>query len=40
MEANGIEMTSQAGITVQAAQSLDLQATAQITVQGATIHLN
>jgi uncharacterized protein involved in type VI secretion and phage assembly len=40
MEANGIEMTSLAGITVQATQSLDLKATAQVTVQGATIHLN
>ena len=40
MEANGIEMTSQAGITVQAMQSLDLKATAQVTVQGATIRLN
>jgi hypothetical protein len=40
MEANGIEMTSRAGITVQAMQSLDLKATAQVTVQGATIHLN
>src|SRR5215475_6484564 len=40
MEANGIEMTSRAGITVQAMQSLDLKATAQVTVQGAIIRLN
>jgi uncharacterized protein involved in type VI secretion and phage assembly len=40
MEANGIEMKSQAGITVQAAQSMDLTASMQVTVKGATIHLN
>jgi uncharacterized protein involved in type VI secretion and phage assembly len=40
MEASGIEMTSRAGITVQATQSIELKATAQVTVQGATIHLN
>ncbi|MCP4119849.1 MAG: phage tail protein [Desulfobacteraceae bacterium] len=40
LEANGIEMKSQAGISAQAAQSMDLQANAQVTVKGATIHLN
>jgi uncharacterized protein involved in type VI secretion and phage assembly len=40
MEANGIEMKSQAGITAQAALSMDLKANAQVTVKGATIHLN
>ena len=38
--ANGIEMKSQAGISAQAAQSIDLKANAQVTVKGATIHLN
>jgi uncharacterized protein involved in type VI secretion and phage assembly len=40
MEANGIEIKSQAGITAQAALSMDLKANAQVTVKGATIHLN
>jgi uncharacterized protein involved in type VI secretion and phage assembly len=40
MEANGIEMKSQAGITVQATLSLDLKANAQVTVKGAMIQLN
>jgi phage baseplate assembly protein V len=40
MEANGIEMKSQAGITAQAALSLDLKANAQVTVKGAMIQLN
>jgi len=40
MEANGIELKSQAGIKAQAAQSMDLKANAQITVKGATINLN
>jgi hypothetical protein len=38
--ARGIEMKSQAGISAQAAQSIDLKANAQVTVKGATIHLN
>ncbi len=40
MQANGIEMKSQAGISAQAAQSIDLKASAQVTVKGATIQLN
>lgn len=40
MQANGIEMTSQAGITANAAQNLDLTASAQVTVKGAMIQLN
>ncbi|MEE4218650.1 MAG: phage baseplate assembly protein V [Xanthomonadales bacterium] len=40
LQANGIEVKSQAGISVQAAQSIDLKASAQVTVKGATIHLN
>ena len=40
MEANGVEIKSQAGVSVQAMQSMDLKANAQVTVKGATIHLN
>ncbi len=40
MQANGIEMKSQAGISAQAAQSIDLKASTQVTVKGATIQLN
>jgi len=40
LEANGIELKSQAGITAQATQSMDLKANAQVTVKGATINLN
>ncbi len=40
LQANGIEMKSQAGITAQAAQSIDIKASAQVTVKGATIQLN
>jgi uncharacterized protein involved in type VI secretion and phage assembly len=38
--ASGIEMKSQAGISVQAASSMDLKAGAQVTVKGAMIQLN
>ena len=40
LEANGIEAKSQAGITAQATQSMDLKANAQVTVKGTTINLN
>jgi len=40
MEAVGIEIKSQAGVSVQAMQSLDLKANAQVTVKGALIQLN
>jgi phage baseplate assembly protein V len=40
MEAVGIELKSQASVTVHAMQNMDLQAAAQVTVKGATIHLN
>lgn len=40
LQANGIEMKSQAGISMQAARSMDIKANAQVTVKGATIHLN
>jgi hypothetical protein len=38
--ASGIEMKSQAGVSVQAASSMDLKAGAQVTVKGAMIKLN
>ncbi len=40
LQANGIEMKSQAAITVQAAQNIDVKASGQVTVKGALIHLN
>jgi phage baseplate assembly protein V len=40
LQANGIEMKSQAGISAQAAQGIDLKASAQVTVKGAVIQLN
>jgi uncharacterized protein involved in type VI secretion and phage assembly len=40
LSAIGIEMKSQAGVQVQAAQSVDVSATAQVTVKGAMINLN
>jgi uncharacterized protein involved in type VI secretion and phage assembly len=40
LEAVGIEIKSQAGVSVQAMQSLDLKANAQVTVKGALIQLN
>lgn len=38
--ANGIEMKSQAGVEIQATQSMDLKASAQVNVKGAMINLN
>lgn len=40
MQANGIEMKSQMGVSVQAAQNMDLKANAIVTVKGAMIRLN
>ena len=40
MQANGIEMKSQMGVSVEAAQNMDLKANAIITVKGAMIRLN
>lgn len=40
MQANGIEMKSQMGVTVEAAQNMDLKANAIVTVKGAMIRLN
>lgn len=40
LQANGIEMQSQAGVSVQAAQDMELKAGAQVTVKGAMIQLN
>ena len=40
MQANGIEMKSQLGVSVEAATSMDLQANAIVTVKGAMIRLN
>ncbi|MCP4341411.1 MAG: DUF2345 domain-containing protein [Desulfobulbaceae bacterium] len=40
LQANGIEMKSQAAITAQASQGIDLKASGQVTVKGAMIHLN
>lgn len=40
MQANGIEMKSQMGVSIQATQNMDLKANAIVTVQGAMIRLN
>jgi phage baseplate assembly protein V len=40
MQANGIEMKSRMGVSVEAAQSMDLKANAIVTVKGAMIRLN
>jgi uncharacterized protein involved in type VI secretion and phage assembly len=40
MSAVGIEMKSQAGVQIQAMQSIDVSATAQVNVKGAMINLN
>jgi uncharacterized protein involved in type VI secretion and phage assembly len=37
---NGIELKSQAAVSVEAAQTMDLKAGAQVTVKGAVINLN
>ncbi len=40
MQANGVEIKSDMGVKIEAAQSIDLQASAQVTVRGAMIKLN
>jgi uncharacterized protein involved in type VI secretion and phage assembly len=40
MQANGIEMKSQMGVSVEAAMNMDLKANAIVTVKGAMIRLN
>jgi phage baseplate assembly protein V len=40
MEANGIEMKSRMGVSVEAAQNMDVKANAMVTVSGAMIRLN
>jgi uncharacterized protein involved in type VI secretion and phage assembly len=40
MQANGIEMKSQMGVSVEAAQNMDLKANAIVAVKGAMIRLN
>jgi phage baseplate assembly protein V len=40
MEANGIEMKSRMGVSVEAAQNMDLKANAIVTIKGAMIRLN
>ena len=40
MQANGIEMKSQMGVSVEAAQNMDLKANAIVTVKGSMIRLN
>src|SRR5262249_39297305 len=40
MQANGIVMKSQMGVSVEAAQNMDLKANAIVTVKGAMIRLN
>jgi type VI secretion system secreted protein VgrG len=40
MQANGIEMKSQMGISAEAATNMDLKANAVVTVKGAMIRLN
>jgi phage baseplate assembly protein V len=40
MQANGIEMKSQMGVSVEAAQNMDLKANAIVTIKGAMIRLN
>ena len=40
MQANGIEMKSQMGVSVEAAQNLDLKANAIVTIKGAMVQIN
>jgi phage baseplate assembly protein V len=40
MQANGIEMKSQMGVSVEAAQNMDLKANAIVTVKGAMVRIN
>ena len=40
MEANGIEMKSRMGVSVEAAQNMDVKANAMVTISGAMIRLN
>jgi phage baseplate assembly protein V len=40
MQANGIEMKSRMGVSVEAAQNMDLKANAIVTIKGAMIRLN
>ena len=40
MQANGIEIKSQMGVSVEAAQNMDLKANAIVTIKGAMIRLN
>ena len=40
MQANGIEMKSRMGVSVEAAMNMDLKANAVVTVKGATVRIN
>ena len=40
LSGNGIELTSQAGVTVQATQNVDVQASAQLNLKGALVNIN
>jgi hypothetical protein len=40
MQANGIEMKSQMGVTIQAALNMDVKANAQLSLKGAMIRIN
>ena len=40
LSGNGIELTSQAGVKIDAGQNLDLQASAQLNVKGAIVNIN
>jgi uncharacterized protein involved in type VI secretion and phage assembly len=40
LSAKGVEINSQAGVTVQANQNLELKASGQTTIKGATININ
>jgi uncharacterized protein involved in type VI secretion and phage assembly len=40
LSGNGIELTSQAGVTIKAGQTMDVQASAQLNLKGAMININ
>lgn len=40
LEGNGIELTSQAGVTIRATQSMSLEANSTLTIRGTTVQIN
>jgi uncharacterized protein involved in type VI secretion and phage assembly len=39
-QANGIEITSQSDVKIQAGSTMDVESTATMTIQGATVNIN